>query len=231
MDQKFPSNANVDRENPLLKKPATPETEEVDKKIEEIVTDGVKKRKVPFHRRVTRIFFSGDVRSVKNYIVQDVLVPTVRYTVVDAVQQAVSRAILGENAMNNRHPGLGGFAGLGGFRGGGVIQNMNYGNISQGVQAKREDPREVINRRTMGVLDPSQFVFQDRTTAEQVVLELARVIEEFGIVTVADMYKMIGEPTEFTHHKYGWNNLAGADVIGSASKGWVLNLPRPSQIN
>lgn len=226
MTQEFPSNARgVERENPLAPNPAsapTVKTEE-DKGIKQIVEGGVKKRKTPLHRRFVQTFMGGDVKSVKDYVVLDVIVPAIKDTIANAATETVERALFGEARSRRRIGGIGGFPG-------GIFQSTNYNAMSSGVAARREDPRETINRRARATQDFGQLQFQSREAAETVIFEMAKVIQEWGVVTVADLYTMVGEEKDYTANKFGWTDLRGAGVSGSHGRGFNIDLPTPQQI-
>ena len=52
------------------------------------------------------------------------------------------------------------------------------------------------------------------------------IIEEYdGIVTVADLYDLVGITDKYTDHKYGWTNLRNAKVE-RVRDGYMLKLPK-----
>lgn len=225
MDQEFPSNTHKERANPLTDKTVGPKAIDKstkEKVVEQIVDGGVTIKKAPWHQRFTKTFFGSDIKSVKDHVVQDLVVPSIKNTIVDVVIETAERAILGE-VRSRRSP-------IGGFRGG-LANHVNYASITKGAAARREDPREVIDRRARANHDFGMIVFDDRARAEQVVLGLAALVDEFGLATVADLYTMIGQSSEYTDNGFGWEDLRGADVIGSNHRGWSINLPRPQKIN
>ena len=56
------------------------------------------------------------------------------------------------------------------------------------------------------------------------------MIDTYGIVSVADMYDLVGIATNYTDNKYGWTNLRNAEPIRVAN-GYMLKLPKAGPID
>jgi hypothetical protein len=67
--------------------------------------------------------------------------------------------------------------------------------------------------------------------AESVREEMCNVIEEYGFVTVADMYDMAGLDQPYTSNKFGWTSIRSAESIRLRDGGYILKLPRPMPID
>ena len=75
------------------------------------------------------------------------------------------------------------------------------------------------------------ITFETRGEAEGVLDEMRNVIDTYNWVTVADMYD-IADLTAPSHtaNKFGWTNLASADVTRSRD-GYIIKLPKASPID
>lgn len=91
MDE-YPTNSKQSRERPAEKKPAAER-----KKMEQVVTGEVSRRKKPLGRRFAETFGGGDARGVAGYVVMDVLIPAAKDAISDAVSQGIERMLFGES--------------------------------------------------------------------------------------------------------------------------------------
>ena len=69
------------------------------------------------------------------------------------------------------------------------------------------------------------FVFDTRKEAEEVLDRMDDLIDTYGVVSVADLYDLVGISGNYTDNKYGWTNLRNADVQ-RVRDGYLLKLPK-----
>lgn len=172
------------------------------KKIEKVVKGTVKvKKKNP----LTNAFISDEASNVKSYIFADVLIPTIKKTVADIISDSVNMIFFGETNRNKRStPGS-------------KVSYNDYYN-------RRDDRRSYSNtRRTAYSYD--DIIVPTIGEAEDVIRNLFDIIEEYGMVSVADLYDLVGITGEYTDHKYGWTNLRNADHV-RVRDGYLLRLPK-----
>ena len=73
-------------------------------------------------------------------------------------------------------------------------------------------------------------VYPSRATAEQTLSEMNDLINQFGSVTIDDLYDISGlTQKDHTFKKYGWTNLDDAMVI-CTTRGYTLTLNNPRPI-
>ena len=65
------------------------EVKKEEKKIEKVVTGSVKKKKKNQVTKLTSVFLPEDVTSVKDYILQDALIPAVKKFITDSVDMVL----------------------------------------------------------------------------------------------------------------------------------------------
>ena len=151
--------------------------------------------------RVAR-FFKDDIQSVGQYIFADVLLPAVKDLVVDMVRQGIERAVYGESSPHTRGP-----------RGYSSRGYTSYNVISSG---RRNDDgpgyRREISARQRSSHNFSDIIIPTRSEALDVLDGLDAQIRQFGVVSVADLYDLVGITSEFTDESWGWDNLRGATV-------------------
>ena len=73
------------------------------------------------------------------------------------------------------------------------------------------------------------IVLASRSDAEEVLTQLCALLNDYGVVTVSDLYDLVGITSKFTDDKYGWTDLKTA-VIKGVRTGYLLDLPTPQEI-
>jgi len=62
--------------------------------------------------------------------------------------------------------------------------------------------------------------------AEEVIDRMFDLVSRYEVVTVADLYELVGVSGEYTDAKWGWTDLRGAAAM-RIRDGYLLDLPRP----
>ena len=57
------------------------------------------------------------------------------------------------------------------------------------------------------------------------------LITEYKMVTVSDLYDLVGISGKYTDCKYGWTNLRNVEPIRVRDGGYMLNLPKPRPLD
>lgn len=209
----YPSNSFKSKEEQAAKQKT--EAALPAKEIKKVVTGKVKVRENK-GRKFADIFISEDASTVKNYLLMDVFVPTVKKLFFESVTDALDIILYG---------------GKGGGRSsrtgsGNRIQYTNYYDDRRDRDRRREpEERAPRNRFTL-----EDIVYDSRIEAEAVLSQMIDVVKRFGVVTVGDMYEMSNEKVPYTAHDYGWMNLDHAS-IRHIRDGWIIDLPKASPID
>jgi hypothetical protein len=180
------------------------------KKLEKVIEGTAIRQKPPIGKRIRQAFTGDDARSVGDYLLFDVFLPALKTTISDMASQGVERLLFGEKSRTpgagNRRPGT-----------------VNYNMISGRNVATRDEPRALSQRdRATHNFDP--IVLPTRQDAETVLASMIDTIEQYDMATVSDLYELVGVTGNFTDDKWGWTNLAGADIT-RVRDGYVLDLP------
>jgi hypothetical protein len=72
-------------------------------------------------------------------------------------------------------------------------------------------------------------VFASREDANKVLDDMHKLIENYGTVTVCDLYDLCGMVGSFTDNKYGWSDLKFATVLRKR-QGYELYLSNPEEL-
>lgn len=199
---KLPSNANA----PEVKKPGE-EAENGDaKEVKKVTTGKVTARKKPLGKKLVNLFISEDIPNIKDYILYEVLIPTIRTTVVDTIKNSTDMLFFGK------------------------VQGKNSGQksyTSYSSYSRDDRPRYAKVARSFEVED---VMFETRSDAEEVLANLKDLIRRYRCASVADLYEASGvQGNGYTDRDWGWFNLDNVRVVNFRGD-WVIDLPRPEDI-
>lgn len=185
-----------------LKKTKT-EEKKPDKKIEAVVS-GARTKKKSEVRKLAEIFFPGDITNIRSYFVTDVLIPNVKR----AISDGVDMLLYGETGRTKKSG----------------VSKISYGSFYKG--SSLADPREKQKNHSKGILDYDDIVFDSRGDAETVLTMLEDICEQYGMVTVGELYDLAGITTNnYMVNKYGWTNVHSG-TVARGRDGFVIKLPR-----
>ena len=181
------------------------------KKIEPVVKSGAKLRKKNEFQKVAGSIISEDAKSVKSYILMDVLVPAIKDAIEDIVTNGIRMLLRGDTSARRIGPS-------------GGISHISYN--------KAYDRRDRSSLdRPRGVMDFDDLILPTRYEAEEVLRSLDDLIETYRIVSVADMYEAAGiRDFEYTARNYGWKDIRRAEVV-HVRNGYWLKMPNVSPID
>lgn len=179
------------------------------KKVEKVVRGKVKTKQNGV-RKWTDIFFSEDTANVGNYIVMDVLVPSIKKAIYDIVVNSLDMSLFGG-------------------RGGGNGKRSTHDKISfrdyNGI-SRREERSYSNTARDAGYQD---IVYETRADARDVLDSMDEVLETYDVVTVVDMYDLSGLTCDHTLNNYGWTDIRNAKIV-PVSDGYIIRMPRAVNI-
>ena len=181
------------------------------KKIEPVVKSGAKLRKKNELQKVAGSIISEDAKSVKSYILMDVLVPAIKDAIEDIVTNGIRMLLRGDTSARSSGPSAG-------------ISHISYN--------KAYDRRDRSSLdRPRGVMDFDDLILPTRYEAEEVLRSLDDLIETYRIVSVADMYEAAGiRDFEYTARNYGWKDIRRAEVV-HVRNGYWIKMPNVSPID
>lgn len=182
-----------------------------DKRVEKVVRGSVKTKKKNELRKFTGAFISEEAGNIGSYIMMDVLIPTIKKTLVDIVTDGFNMLFFGDAGRHGRS--------------GSSTSKVSYRNYYDRKEPDRFAPS---SPRARTRFDYDDIVFENRGEADNVLDEMGNIIERYGFVTVADMYDMADLTHPFTCTKYGWSSLSGAEIVRLREGGYIIKLP-PAQ--
>lgn len=188
------------------------------KKVQRVVTSDVRQQKPSLGKRFFKTFAGGETNGVLNYITQDVLIPAFREAISDAASGGVERLLFGEDRSRVRRSRMGPAA------------HTPYNRYSQVSSAPaRSEPRN-MSRRGRAMHDFNEIIIGTRVEAEEVLASMDDLLRRYELVTVEDLYNLVGIPATYTDNRWGWIDLSDASIIRQRTGGYLLNLPSPEPI-
>lgn len=181
------------------------------KKVEKVITGTVKVGKRSEAHKLKDIFVSEDAGNIKSYIVNDVLIPTIKQTIADIVKNVTDMTLFGGNGSRGRNSAAS------------TVSYRNY--YDRGNNA----PRYGATRTVTGYSYDSIGI-ESRGEAEEVLSRMDELISCYGVVRVADLYDLVGVSGSYTDNKYGWTNISNAKPVWRNGV-WVLDLPKALPID
>lgn len=178
------------------------------RKIDKVVTGTVKTKKKGELSKLSSIFFPEDIKNVKSYVFMDVIVPAVKKAISDIVTTGIDMLIYGANGRSNRNSS--------------PVSKISYTKYYD----KRSDDRfSSSESRTRTGYNYDDIVLETRGEAEEVLMRMTEMIDTYGVVSVADLYDLVGVTGNYTDNKYGWTNVRNAEAI-RVRDGYLLKLPK-----
>lgn len=180
------------------------------KKIEKVVSGNVKSRKKSEVQKFADVFISEDVSHVKSYILMDVLVPAIKKAVSDIITNGVDMILYGESGHTKK--------------------SSTSSKVSYRSYYGRDNEKETSQSRRGG-FEYDDIILDSRGEAEEVLASMDEIIDTYGLVSIADLYDLVGLTGKYTYAKYGWTNLSSASVIRARDGGYLLKLPKVLPLN
>lgn len=184
------------------------------KKIKKVISGEVSTKKRPAGKRIAESLISEDISNIKSYVIFDVLIPAIKDTFVDTLITGIEMLFGGESSTRRRH------------------HKSSSNEVTSYTKYYKQDSK---NNRTSTRSDRpynyNEVIFHNRGEAEEVLDCLCGLVDEYGTASVADLYDLVGIPTNWTDNSYGWYDLKTARVEKISRDEWILNLPRTTALN
>lgn len=185
-------------------------SQEERKKLEKVVKGQVKVKKKSEMSKFAEAFVAEDAKNVGSYVFTDVLIPAVKKLITDIVTDGINMILYGGTSKVNRN------------------SNASYVSYRQ-YSDRRDDSRSSASVARNGY-SHDDIVLESRGEAEEVLSRMDELIDTYGMVSVADMYDLVGKSCNYTDNKYGWTNIRNAEPV-RVRDGYMLKLPKALPIN
>lgn len=199
----LPANSHKSREEKAEK--------EERKKLDKVVTGTVHTKKRSKASKFTDAFVSENSGGLMDHTVMDILVPTIKNTILDIVWDSINIMFFGDTKSRN---------GRGNNR-----PNSGYVSYRSYSDNNRRDDRN-YNRVRTPVYEFDDIFLETRGEAEDVLDSMEDIIDEYGSVTVADLNDLIGITGNYTDNKYGWKDLRNARIERVRGGDYTIKFPK-----
>lgn len=175
---------------------------EPEKRVDKVITGGAKTTKKGGLRKFLGMFVSDEVGDVKSYVLFNIIIPGIKRIISDGVDVALN----GETGKRKK---------------------SNY--ISEYRGGYESNERSRYNIRDLYEVD--DVILDNYGDCEAVLDEMSDLIRQYGMVSVSDLYDMLGQTgRSHTDCKYGWTSLKTARIV-PVRGGFMLKLPRVVPLN
>lgn len=190
-------------------------------KLKPVVKSKVTIKKPSIWSRTKGALTDSDSESVMSYILYDVAIPSIKTFITDAVSSGIQMLLWGGNNVPgnvNRYNGRS-------YTPYNSINNRS--NIHIGGRPLNAQPN-YARPRQKSMLD--ELIFESRTDAEMVLSDMSNHINQYGSISVLDLYDLIGKTTDHTANNFGWVHLEGVYIGPARGGGFLLTLPQPEML-
>lgn len=184
------------------------------KKVEKVVSGSVKVKKKNGVTKFADNFISEDIHNVKSYVITDVLIPSIKRAISEMVTNGIDMILYGSTGGRSKRSSA---------------DRVSYRNYYDRRDDDRYRDRDRDRVRT-SAYSFDDIVLDSRGEAEEVLARMDELIDQYGIVSVADLYDLVGVTGNYTDNKYGWTNIRNAEPI-RVRDGYMLRLPKALPIN
>ena len=197
--EQFPSNSKT-----------TPAQKPERKPLEPVANGIVGKRDAKtLGKRFLSLFIAEDIKDIKRYILEDVLIPGIKTTILSSLKRLFFAR--GSSYYGPYRPYD--------YTKPGSRQSAYYYG---GQQRQPPQPQKPSTPRTPSGL---KFItYSSRQEADEVLAQLNSQIYSYGAVTVREYYEVSGVDSDHTDENWGWTTLAGAHCY-PVHGGYALELP------
>lgn len=187
-----------------------------EKVVERVTSNEVIVQKKPLGRKIKEMFIEADFKSTFVYLFTDVLIPAAKNTIVDTTYKGIDRLVYGDRAMRYRHgPGSH------------ITYNRPVDRGMGGSPLKSAPPISMRPRSLRGPRD--EFIVATREEADIVIERMTDIVDQYQVVSVADLNNLVGNPSSHTDEKWGWESMTNVRVI-QVGQGYLIDLPQPEPI-
>lgn len=179
----------------------------LDKNLIPVVSGEVVTKKRSILRKVTDALINQNTDNIKDYVIFDIVVPAIKNTFSDALISIVELVF----GTRKKQPGT---------------PSTSYSSYYKGTNSTSNSTPSAPSTPYLGLSkrDFDEVVVETRWEAEDVIDHLTTAILEYGSASIADFYELVGIQSNFTDNKYGWTNLATAEVV-RVGGGYLIKLP------
>lgn len=176
-------------------------------RVEKVVTGKVTTKPKSGLSKFTEGFFAGDIRKVQDYVLKEVVMPTIKDTIWTIIAKGSERLLYGEAGHAPKSSKL---------------PYLNYNGLF-----KQNTTPVPAATSTNPLYSVDNIILDDEEDAKKVIAAMKAYIEEFGSISISTLYEFIDQPIgDFATTKWGWRSINTADYTPTGDGRYRLILPR-----
>lgn len=180
------------------------------KKVDKVVSGSVKTKKKSSLSKFADTFIEEDKDTVVGYLLSEVLIPSFKKMVSDTIKTGIDKMLYGDTEVSRSNSPAS------------KISYSKYYN-DKSSYSRSSSTAQVANRRD--TYEYNNIVLETRGDAEAVLMGMDDIIAKYEIVSVADLYDLVGIAGSYTDYKYGWTDIRSAR-IERVRDGYVIRMPK-----
>lgn len=198
------------RSNSLKQRDGTAE-EITEKRVESVVSGSATAQKKSGLSKFASSMIAEDLHSVGSWLFSEVLIPSCKKAISDIVTNGIDMLLYGKASGSRSY--------------------TSASKISYGSYYSKPYGEPVKAGSGNGSFDYDSIVFDNRGDAEAVLTSMGELVDQFGVVSVGDLYDLANIPSpNYTVNKYGWTTLRNAQVM-RCRDGYTIRLPKATVLN
>lgn len=174
-----------------------------ERKVEKVVKGPIKTRKKPLGKKFLETFINDDLEDIKSYVFFDVIVPTVKDTVLEMVRMLLYG---GEKASNKKE--------------------KPYSRVSYSSYYDRDERKAKARGTGKATKEFYDIILDSRAEAEEVLDSLRDIVDQYGQASLADYHDLCGVTGSYTDNRYGWTDLTHVSISYIRGQGYIVDLPK-----
>lgn len=180
------------------------------KEVKAVVNGKVTKKKKGIGSKISTVLFDdNNVGDVKEYVIFDVIVPAVKNAISNAITGGIDMLLFGERRSDSS-------------------RSRGYTSYSSRSTNRRDSSRR--DYRHSSVFEFDDILLPTKIDATSVIDNMFNILDEYGVVSVADYYALVGEPSNYQMNAWGWENLGNVYVQRTRTGEYKIVLPKPINI-
>lgn len=219
--QNYPGNSHKSRVTVEKKVTVDAEVPEGDKARPtrgKVIEGTVVKKEKSLGQKIAATFSGDDAKGLGEYLLLDVAIPAIKALIVEATEQGIQRLMFGDVRPRSTGARTSSY----------TSYNRMSGNSSSSSMRRRDEPR-TMSRSSRATFNFDDIILENLRDSEEVIENLRNILDEYGVVTVADLYDLVNITSEWTDVKWGWDNLSGLQAR-RIREGYLVDLPKPSYL-
>lgn len=204
--EEYMSNSDKSRNRP---EPSVPE-----KKIDSVISGTATTQKKNSFGKFKDSIIAEDARSVGSWLLTEVVYKSLKKFIYDMVTSGIDMLLYGETSHAKASSN--------------GLSKISYNSYYTAYKSSSDSSRSVTP--SASVLDYDNIIFSSRGDAEAVLSTMLELLDQFGVVSVGDLYELAGVNTQnYMVNKFGWTSLRNAQVM-RCKDGYILKLPKATAI-